>query len=67
MASLGQTLRCQNREEKNSARTLEFFYAKTARKKHSRNKAILKIGHLTKAIAHANAIAFAQRPVCFKN
>ena len=34
---------------------------KTARKniKYSRNETILKIGHLTKAIAHAKAIAFA--------
>ena len=33
---------------------------KTVRKntKYSRNKTILKIGHLAKAIAHSNAIAF---------
>ena len=35
---------------------------KTARKnsKYSRNETILKIGHLAKAIAHANAITFAK-------
>ena len=35
---------------------------KTARKitKYSRNETILKIGHVTKAIAHAKAIAFAK-------
>ena len=38
------------------------FVQKTARKntKYARNETILKIGHLAKAIAHANSIAFAK-------
>ena len=42
---------------------------KTVRKniKYSRNETILKIGHLTKAIAHAKAIAFAKWSVWVKN
>ena len=42
---------------------------KTAPKntKYSRNEAILKIGHLAKAIAQAKAIAFAKWSVLVKN
>ena len=42
---------------------------KTVRKniKYSINETILKIGHLTKAIAHAKAIAFAKWSVWVKN
>ena len=42
---------------------------KTAGKntKYSRNERILKIGHLAKAIGHAEAIAFAKWSVWVKN
>ena len=42
---------------------------KTAKKnnKYSRNKTILKIGHLAKAIAHAKAIAFGKLSVKVKS
>ena len=45
------------------------LYKKTARKntKYSRNEAILKIGHLAKAIAHAKPIVFAKCSVWVKN
>ena len=35
--------------------------------KHSRKETILKIGHLSKAIAHPKAKAFANRSVWVKN
>ena len=40
---------------------MDLFWQKAARKttQYSRNKTILKIGNLAKAIAHAKAIAFA--------
>ena len=42
---------------------------KTAGKntKYSRNATIFKIGHITKALAHAKAIAFAEWSVWVKN
>ena len=63
LVSLGQKLKmqktCENPFYKNIRVVL---FKKTARKnsKYSRNEAILKIGHLAKAIAHAKAIAFAK-------
>jgi len=47
---------CKN----HSTRTVQLFFATTARKntKYSRNETILKIGLLAKAIAHGKARAF---------
>ena len=69
MFSLGQKLKmpkiCEKALNKNIRVVL---YKKTVRKntKYSRNEAILKVGHLAKAIAHAKAIAFAKWSVWAK-
>ena len=57
---------CEKRFDKNIRVVL---CKKTARKntKYSTNETILKIGYLAKAIAHAQAIAFAKWSVWVKN
>ena len=53
-----QILKMLKRYKNDSTRTLELFYAKKLFRKntkYSRNETILKIAHLAKAIAHANA------------
>ena len=50
--------KCQKHAKNHSKRTLELFCAKKRSKntKYSRNETILKIGHLDRAIAHANTL-----------
>ena len=63
MVSLGQKLKMPKTCEKRFYKSIRVILCKkTAAKntKYSRNEAILKIGHFPKAIAHANAIAFAK-------
>ena len=69
MVSLGPELKMQKTYENDLIRTLELFFAKTARKntKYSTYETILKIAHLAKAIANAKAIAFAKWSVGVQN
>ena len=59
MASFGQELKIPTTCPK-SATLLELQKRALKNTKYSRNKTILKIGYLAKAIAHAKAIAFAK-------
>ena len=63
MVSLGQKLQITKTCEKPFYKTIEVVLCKhplEKNAKYSRNKMILKIGHLAKAIGHAKAIAFAK-------
>ena len=67
--NLGKNLNCLKHVKIDSASLLEIFCAKKAGKniKYSRNKTILKIGHLAKAIAFAWAISFVKCSIWAKN
>ena len=63
MASLGQKLKMPKTCEKPFHKSIKVVLCKKPLEKntkYSRNKTILKIGHLAKAIGHAKAIAFAK-------
>ena len=70
MVSLGQKLKMPKTCEKQFYKNFKVVLCKKTAPKnnnYSRNETILKIGHLTKAIAHAKAIAFAKWSVWVKN
>ena len=68
MVSLGPKPQMPKTCENHFTRTARLFCAKNGSKnnKYWRNKTILKIGHLAKDIAHAQAIAFAKWSVWVK-
>ena len=65
----------KNKKAKNMRKTiLQYYYGSSAQKtarekknKYSRNETILKLGHLSKDIAHARAVVFAKWSVWVKN
>ena len=70
MESLSQKFKMPKTYEKPFYKTIEVVLCKNPLEKnakYSRNKMILKIGHLLKAKAHAKAIALAKWPVWIKN
>ena len=70
MRSFGQRLKMPKRYEKRFFNNVTVVLCKkTARKKtkYSRNETIFKIGHLSKAIAHAKAVNLAKCSVGVKN